>query len=166
MIGTRHPWLVGQRTGTDVAIEACDITLERGDLRAAAEAIRRSRRAPRIIKGNLFGRSPTTWQPCPWQQQDCSTRCSPELQWHSAQCSCSEPVLFQASYYDKEQGLTDAEVFAARVHDFHEFRDRWNRNHAANNSPWRTGDGTWSDDRGPEPASCPACGAAVRSHGL
>jgi hypothetical protein len=31
MIGTRHPWLVGQRTGTDVAIEASDITLERGD---------------------------------------------------------------------------------------------------------------------------------------
>jgi magnesium-transporting ATPase (P-type) len=54
MIGTRHPWLVGQRTGTDVAIEASDITLERGDLRAAAEAIRLSRRTLRTIKGNLF----------------------------------------------------------------------------------------------------------------
>jgi hypothetical protein len=54
MIGTRHPWLVGQRTGTDVAIEASDITLERGDLRAAAEAIRLSRRTSRTIKGTLF----------------------------------------------------------------------------------------------------------------
>ena len=54
MIGTRHPWLVGQRTGTDVAIEASDITLERADLRAAAEAIRLSRRTLRTIKGNLF----------------------------------------------------------------------------------------------------------------
>jgi magnesium-transporting ATPase (P-type) len=46
--------LVGQRTGTDVAIEASDITLERADLRAAAEAIRLSRRTLRTIKGNLF----------------------------------------------------------------------------------------------------------------
>ena len=41
-------------TGTDVAIEASDITLVRGDLRAAADAIRLSRRTLRPIKGNLF----------------------------------------------------------------------------------------------------------------
>jgi Cu+-exporting ATPase len=41
-------------TGTDVAIEASDITLVRGDLRAAADAIRLSRRTLGIIKGNLF----------------------------------------------------------------------------------------------------------------
>ncbi|MDQ4069206.1 MAG: HAD-IC family P-type ATPase, partial [Actinomycetota bacterium] len=41
-------------TGTDVAIEASDITLVRGDLQAAAEAIRLSRRTLRTIKGNLF----------------------------------------------------------------------------------------------------------------
>jgi Cu+-exporting ATPase len=40
-------------TGTDVAIEASDITLVRGDLRAAADAIRLSRRTLRIIKQNL-----------------------------------------------------------------------------------------------------------------
>ncbi|GAB3067032.1 heavy metal translocating P-type ATPase [Micromonospora schwarzwaldensis] len=41
-------------TGTDVAIEAADLTLVRGDLLAAADAIRLSRRTLAIIKGNLF----------------------------------------------------------------------------------------------------------------
>jgi Cu+-exporting ATPase len=41
-------------TGTDAAIEASDLTLVRGDLRSAADAIRLSRRTLRTIKGNLF----------------------------------------------------------------------------------------------------------------
>jgi len=41
-------------TGTDVAIEAGDLTLVRGDLRTAADAIRLSRRTLATIKGNLF----------------------------------------------------------------------------------------------------------------
>jgi len=41
-------------TGTDVAIEASDITLVRGDLRAAVDAIRLSRHTLGTIKGNLF----------------------------------------------------------------------------------------------------------------
>jgi len=41
-------------TGTDVAIEAADVTLVRGDLRSAAQSIRLSRRTLRIIKQNLF----------------------------------------------------------------------------------------------------------------
>jgi Cu+-exporting ATPase len=41
-------------TGTDVAIEASDLTLVRGDLRVAADAIRLSRRTLRTIRGNLF----------------------------------------------------------------------------------------------------------------
>ncbi|MFD0813108.1 heavy metal translocating P-type ATPase [Amycolatopsis umgeniensis] len=41
-------------TGTDAAIEAGDLTLVRGDLRAAVDAIRLSRRTLRTIKGNLF----------------------------------------------------------------------------------------------------------------
>ncbi len=41
-------------TGSDVAIEASDLTLVRGDLRVAADAIRLSRRTLATIKGNLF----------------------------------------------------------------------------------------------------------------
>ncbi|WP_353707186.1 heavy metal translocating P-type ATPase [Cellulosimicrobium sp. ES-005] len=41
-------------TGTDVAIEASDLTLVRGDLRSAATAIRLSRRTLRVIQQNLF----------------------------------------------------------------------------------------------------------------
>jgi Cu+-exporting ATPase len=41
-------------TGTDAAIEAADITLVRGDLMGAVDAIRLSRKTLRIIKGNLF----------------------------------------------------------------------------------------------------------------
>ncbi|MFF8832358.1 heavy metal translocating P-type ATPase [Streptomyces sp. NPDC015131] len=41
-------------TGTDAAIEAGDLTLVRGDLRAAVDAIRLARRTLATIKGNLF----------------------------------------------------------------------------------------------------------------
>jgi Cu+-exporting ATPase len=41
-------------SGTDVAIEASDLTLVRNDLRAAVDAIRLSRATLRTIKGNLF----------------------------------------------------------------------------------------------------------------
>jgi Cu+-exporting ATPase len=40
--------------GTDVAIEASDLTLVRGDLRSAVDAIRLSRRTLATIRGNLF----------------------------------------------------------------------------------------------------------------
>ncbi|HEX2045676.1 MAG TPA: heavy metal translocating P-type ATPase [Gaiellaceae bacterium] len=41
-------------TGTDVAIQASDLTLVSGDLRGAADAIRLARRVLATIKGNLF----------------------------------------------------------------------------------------------------------------
>jgi P-type Cu+ transporter len=41
-------------TGTDVAIEASDITLVSGDLRAVTDAVALSRRTLRTIRGNLF----------------------------------------------------------------------------------------------------------------
>ncbi len=45
---------ISMGTGTDVAIEASDLTLVRGDLRTAVDAIRLSRRTLGTIKGNLF----------------------------------------------------------------------------------------------------------------
>jgi Cu+-exporting ATPase len=45
---------IAMGTGTDVAIEASDLTLVRGDLRVAADAIRLSRRTLSTIKSNLF----------------------------------------------------------------------------------------------------------------
>lgn len=40
--------------GTDVAIQASDLTLVRGDLTAAVDAVRLSRRTLGVIRGNLF----------------------------------------------------------------------------------------------------------------
>jgi len=78
-----------------------------------------------------------------------------------------KPPLFVASYYDAEQGLTPEQAYAARVHSWHALPDaqvmrnireteqrtgyecRFKRRHY---SPW-------TDDWGPKPASCPACGA-------
>jgi Cu+-exporting ATPase len=45
---------IAMGSGTDVAIKAADITLVRGDLRVAADAVRLARRTLGTIKGNLF----------------------------------------------------------------------------------------------------------------
>ncbi|MCB1039048.1 MAG: copper-translocating P-type ATPase, partial [Acidimicrobiales bacterium] len=45
---------IAMGTGTDAAIEASDLTLVRGDLRVAVDAVRLSRRTLATIKGNLF----------------------------------------------------------------------------------------------------------------
>ena len=45
---------IAMGSGTDVAIEASDLTLLRADLPSAADAIRLSRRTLGVIKGNLF----------------------------------------------------------------------------------------------------------------
>jgi Cu+-exporting ATPase len=41
-------------TGTDIAVEAADVVLMRGDLRTAAHAVELSRRTMRTMKQNLF----------------------------------------------------------------------------------------------------------------
>ena len=45
---------IAMGTGTDAAIQASDLTLVRGDLRVAADAVRLSRRTLAVIRGNLF----------------------------------------------------------------------------------------------------------------
>jgi Cu+-exporting ATPase len=45
---------IAMGTGSDVAIEASDLTLVRDDLEVAVDAIRLSRRTLAIIRGNLF----------------------------------------------------------------------------------------------------------------
>jgi Cu+-exporting ATPase len=45
---------IAMGTGTDAAIEASDLTVVSGDLVAAVDAVRLSRRTLAIIKGNLF----------------------------------------------------------------------------------------------------------------
>ncbi len=45
---------IAMGSGTDIAIEASDLTLVRGDLRAASDAIRLARRTLRTIRVNLF----------------------------------------------------------------------------------------------------------------
>ncbi|NPC98949.1 cation-translocating P-type ATPase [Nocardioides sp. zg-DK7169] len=45
---------IAMGTGTDIAIEASDLTLVRGDLRVAADAVRLARRTLGTIRGNLF----------------------------------------------------------------------------------------------------------------
>ena len=61
-------------TGTDVAMEASDLTLVRGDLRVAADAIRLSRARCGPSRRTWPGRSGTTSPRCRWRPRGCSTR--------------------------------------------------------------------------------------------
>ena len=61
-------------TGTDVAIEASDLTLVRGDLRAAADASASPAGRSARSRATSSGPSPTTSPRCPWPQPGCSTR--------------------------------------------------------------------------------------------
>jgi hypothetical protein len=67
------------------------------------------------------------------------------------------PPLYQASYYDPAQGLTDAEVYTARVHDWHAVADRLNRHYKRTNAAMQAGYRLWPDEWGPKPLSCRAC---------
>jgi hypothetical protein len=47
--------------------------------------------------------------------------------WRIGSSLANAPVLFQASYFDSEQGLTEDEAYASRVHDWHARTDRADR---------------------------------------
>ncbi len=74
-------------TGTDVAIEASDLTLVRGDLRGAVDAIRLARRTLTTIKANLFWAFAYNLAALPWLHWGCSTLSSPAPRWHCRACS-------------------------------------------------------------------------------
>jgi hypothetical protein len=71
------------------------------------------------------------------------------------------PVLFEASYFDTEQGLTVDEVYAARAHDWHALADRFNANMVRNNGNYQYGYLDWPSHWGPKPIQCPACEKAL-----
>ena len=77
-------------TGTDVAIEASDLTLVPGDLRAAADAIRLARRTLATIKANLFWAFAYNVAAHPARRgRAASTRSSPVGRWRSRASSSS-----------------------------------------------------------------------------
>jgi hypothetical protein len=57
-------------------------------------------------------------------------RCVRVRLWRDGSRLADAPPLYCASYYDREQGLTDSEVYAARVHDWHALADRVSGNYA------------------------------------
>jgi hypothetical protein len=72
-------------------------------------------------------------------------------------------TIFEASYFDPEQNLTDEQVFAARVHGWHYQIDTWNINSHLNNGRYFMGYENWPIDLGPQPDHCPHCGLRVHT---
>jgi cation transport ATPase len=92
-------------TGTDVAIEAADLTVVRGDRRAAVDAIRLSRRALATIKTNLVWAFGYNLAAIPWPRSACSTRCMPAPPWRypvfsssATACGCARSPASSAPH--------------------------------------------------------------------
>jgi hypothetical protein len=72
------------------------------------------------------------------------------------------PLLYRASYNDREQGLTDAEVYAARRQRLARGRGQTERQLRRHHPKWRVGYSTPGRTTGESsPASCPACDATL-----
>ena len=63
---------VAVATGTDIAMEAADITLIRGDLMGVPRAVSVSKSTMRTVRQNLFWPSPTTSRSSPSQPESCT----------------------------------------------------------------------------------------------
>ena len=78
---------IAMGTGTDVAIEAFDLTLVKGDLATAVDAVRLSRSTLRTIRATCSGPLPTTWLPYRSRRWASSIRSSQAPPWRSVRCS-------------------------------------------------------------------------------
>ena len=78
---------ISMGSGSDVAIEASDLTLVRSDLRSAGDAIGLSRRTLRTIKGNLFWAFGYNVAMIPLAATGTSIPCSPGWPWRRPACS-------------------------------------------------------------------------------
>ena len=78
-------------------------------------------------------------------------------QWDKGVQLFEAPFMFEASYFDAEQGLTEWDVYAARVHDWHARTGRDNQVADLEPRDYLL----WSEDWGPQPASCSKCAAAL-----
>ncbi len=95
-------------TGTDVAIEASDLTLVRGDLPPLSmRSASHDEHSPRS-RAICSGHSPTTSPLSRWPLPDSSIQCWPALRWRSRASSSSPTACtYDASSRSVDEHLTD-----------------------------------------------------------
>ncbi len=109
-------------SGTDVALYAADLIFLRDDLRVVATAISLARRTLDTIRGNLPGRSGTTWPPSrlaacgllnPLIAAAAMTLSSVFVVWNSARLRhFADPVLRDVPGQSAEDGSNDLQLTA------------------------------------------------------
>lgn len=83
--------------------------------------------------------------------------------WPNGSPLIDQTPIFEASYFDAEQRLTEAEAYAARAHRWHAVPDRIDAHMCANGSRWGMGYSHWDEAWGPLPDVCPHCGRKPRT---
>ena len=109
-------------TGTDIAIEASDLTLVSGDLGAAVDAIRLSRRTLRTIKENLFWAFAYNVAAIPLAVAGLLSPIVAAARWRSRASSSSPTACACGASTDSERGLLmhgyakDKDLIVKRLH--------------------------------------------------